>query len=395
MTESSTRPSAAPRDWRAEFPILADSIYLINNSLGAMPRATARAMQEYTDLWAREGVVAWISWLPLVGEVGDLLGRLIGAPAGSVIMHQNVSTLVSIVASCFDFAPPRNRVVLSEAEFPTVRYFWEAQRRRGAEVVHIPGGDSLALPLEPMLAAIDERTLLVSVSHVLYKSAEIVDIQAIIERAHAAGALVLVDAYQSVGALPVSVTDLDIDLLVGGSVKWLCGGPGAGYLYVKPALQSQLEPAECGWFSHERPFAFEPPPIAYAEGIECFTGGTPGVPSLYAAREGYRILNEVGVAAVRAQSQRQTQRLVEQALADGLTVNSPLEGARRGGHVTVDFPGAERVAAELIARRFIIDHRPGAGIRIAPHFYTTDAECDAILDQIRLLRAGNSAHSAG
>jgi len=387
MTQTLEATARSTRAWRDEFPILADSVYLINNSLGAMPRAAATALQEYTDLWAREGVVAWNRWLPMVNEVGDLLGQLIGAPAGTVTMHQNVTTLVSIIASCFRYDAPRNRVVLGEAEFPTVRYFWEAQRALGADVIHIPGGDGLTLPLEQLIAQIDERTLLVVVSHVLFKSAEIVEIGAVIERAHAVGAFVLVDAYQSTGAIPYDVTELDVDFLVGGSVKWLCGGPGAGYLYVKPALIRTLEPTTCGWFSHAHPFAFDAPPIDYDEGINRFMGGTPGVPALYTAREGYRILNEVGVAAVRAQAMRRTQRIVERALADGLTVNSPLEAARRGGHVTVDFADAERVSQELIRRRVIIDYRPGAGIRIAPHFYNTDAECDAILDEIRTIRA--------
>jgi kynureninase len=371
---------------RDQFPILASSVYLVSHSLGAMPRSTAAALQEYADLWATEGVVAWNRWLPMVTEVGDLLGALIGAPPGSVIMGQNVTNHVSTIASCFDYAPPRNRVVLGEPEFPTVRYFWEAQRRLGADIVHVPGGNGLTLPLDRLLEAIDERTLLVVVSHVLFKSAEIVDIAAVVRRAREAGAYVLVDSYQSVGLVPFSVGDLDIDFLVGGSVKWLCGGPGAGYLYVKPSLQRELQPAVCGWFSHERPFAFEPPPIEYASGIERFMGGTPGVPALYTAREGYRILNEVGVPAVRAQSRRQTALIVERALADGLTVNSPLEADRRGGHVTVDFPAAEAVSQELIRRRFIVDYRPGAGIRIAPHFYNTDDECIAILDEIRQIR---------
>jgi kynureninase len=372
---------------RDEFPILSTAVYLINNSLGAMPGSTATALREYADLWATEGVVAWDRWLPMVTEVGDLLGRLIGAPPGSVTMGQNVTNHVSTVASCFTYTPSRNRVVLGEPEFPTVRYFWEAQRRLGADVVHVPGGEGLTLPLDRLIEAIDERTLMVVVSHVLFKSAEIVDIGAVIRRAREAGAYVLIDAYQSVGLVPLDVVAMDIDFLVGGSVKWLCGGPGAGYLYVKPALMQELQPSMCGWFSHERPFAFEPPPIEYASGIERFMGGTPAVPSLYTAREGYRIISEVGVPAVRAQSRRQTAMIVKRALADGLTVNSPLDGERRGGHVTVDFPSAEAVSRELIRRRFIIDYRPGAGIRIAPHFYNRDDECLAILDEIRLIRS--------
>ncbi|MGH2599518.1 MAG: aminotransferase class V-fold PLP-dependent enzyme, partial [Dehalococcoidia bacterium] len=355
MTQPTVLNARSMERWREEFPILATSVYLVSHSLGAMPRSTAGALQEYTDLWASDGVVAWHRWLPMVHAVGDLVGGLIGAPPGSVIMGQNATNQVAAVASCFPYAPPRNRIVLAEPEFPTVRYFWEAQRRLGAEVVHVPGGDGLTLPLERLLGAIDERTLLVTVSHVLFKSAEIVDIAAVIQRAHAAGAYVLVDAYQSVGLVPFSVVDLDVDFLVGGSVKWLCGGPGAGYLYVKPSLVDQLEPAFCGWFSHEHPFAFDPPPIAYAAGIDRFMGGTPGVPALYTAREGYRIIGEVGVPTIRALSQRRTALIVERALADGLTVNSPLEPERRGGHVTVDFADAEAVSQELIQRRFIID----------------------------------------
>ena len=372
---------------RGEFPILATSTYLVSNSLGAMPRSTYEALHEYAGLWASEGVVAWNTWLPLVHEVGDMLGRIIGAPPGSVMMGQNVTSFIAQVASCFDWTAPRNKVVITDVEFPTVRYFWEAQRPLGAEIVEVAGEDGLTIPLDRLLAAIDERTALVCVSHVVFRSSALVDVAAVIRRAHDVGALVLLDSYQAVGAVPFSVAELDADMLVGGSVKWRCGGPGAGYLYVRPDLLPRLEPKLCGWFSHERPFGFEPPPIQYAEGIDRFMGGTPAVPPLYTAREGYRYVLEVGVERIRAQSQRQTQRIVERALDLGLTVNSPHRAEQRGGHVTVDFPGSEAVSKELIARRFIVDYRPGAGIRIAPHWYNTDDECDAVLDEIAQIRS--------
>jgi kynureninase len=371
---------------RGEFPILATSTYLVSNSLGAMPASTKDALQEYADLWAAEGVVAWGRWLPMVHEVGDMLGRIIGAPSGSVMMGQNVTNLVAQVASCFDWSGPRNRVVLSDLEFPTVRYFWEAQRALGAEIVEVANDDGLTIPLDRLLAAIDERTALVCVSHVVFRSSALLDVAAVLERAHAVGALVLLDSYQATGSAPYDVTALGADMVVGGSVKWLCGGPGAGYLYVRPDLVTRLQPKFAGWFSHARPFAFEPPPIEYADSVDRFTGGTPAVPALYTAREGYRYTLEVGVERIRAKSMRQTQRIVERALAMGLTVNSPLPAERRGGHVTVDFPDAEVVSKELIARRFIIDYRPGAGIRIAPHWYTTDDECDAVMDEIAAIR---------
>jgi kynureninase len=375
---------------RDEFPILATSVYLVSNSLGAMPRATFDALHEYAGLWAAEGVVAWNRWLPMVREVGDMLAGIMAAAPGSVMMGQNVTNLVAQVASCFDWTARRNRVVLTDVEFPTVRYFWDSQRALGAEVVEVVSDDGLTIPLDRLLAAIDERTALVCVSHVVFRSAALLDVAAVIRRAHEVGALVLLDSYQATGAVPFDVSELDVDMVVGGSVKWLCGGPGAGYLYVRPDLVGRLRPRVAGWFSHERPFGFEPPPIEYAHDIGRFMGGTPAVPSLYTAREGYRYAQEIGVRRIREKSERQTQRIVEQALAEGLTVNSPLRAAERGGHVTVDFPGSEAVSKELIARRFIIDYRPGAGIRIAPHWYTTDQECEAIMQEIATIRAGSA-----
>lgn len=371
---------------RDEFPILATSTYLVSNSLGAMPRGTAAALQAYAGLWATEGVVAWNHWLPLVREVGDMLAALIGAPSGSVMMGQNVTNLVAQVASCFDLTGKRNKVVLTDVEFPTVRYFWDRQRGAGAEIVEVVSDDGLSIPLDKLLAAIDERTALVVVSHVVFRSSALLDVAAVVERAHAAGALVLLDSYQATGSVPYDVTALNVDMVVGGSVKWLCGGPGAGYLYVRPDLAERMEPRTAGWFSHARPFGFEPPPIEFGSGVERFMGGTPAVPALYTAREGYRYAVEIGVDRIREKSMRQTQALVERALTDGLTVNSPPAPEHRGGHVTVDFPGSEAVSKELIARRIIIDYRPGAGIRIAPHWYTTDAECEHILDVIAELR---------
>lgn len=371
---------------RDEFPILATSTYLVSNSLGAMPRGTYDALHEYADRWATEGVVAWNAWLPLVREVGDMLARIIGAPPGSVMMGQNVTNLVAQVASCFDLSGPRNKVVLTDVEFPTVRYFWDGQRALGAEIVEVASEDGLTIPLDRLLAAIDDRTALVVVSHVVFRSSALLDVAAVIGRAHDVGALVLLDSYQATGSVPYDVTALDADMVVGGSVKWLCGGPGAGYLYVRPDLAERLQPRTAGWFSHARPFGFEPPPIEYGSGVERFMGGTPAVPALYTAREGYRYALAIGTERIREKSQRQTQAIVERALALGLTVNSPARAEERGGHVSVDFPGSESVSKELIARRIIIDYRPGAGIRIAPHWYTMDEECARVLDVIAELR---------
>ncbi|MCK9520556.1 MAG: aminotransferase class V-fold PLP-dependent enzyme [Dehalococcoidia bacterium] len=372
--------------WREEFPILATKNYLINNSLGAMPRSVRDAFARYTDLWAGEGVVAWETWLPEVANVAAILEDIIHAPRGSMTMCQNVTNALGAILSCMEWEAPQNRVVYCAGEFPTVEYLLDAQRRVGAEVVRV-GNDPLAYPEGELLAAIDDRTALVVVSHVLFRTAELVDVRPVVEKARRHGALVVLDAYQSMASVPFHVTELDVDFLVGGSVKWLCGGPGAGYLYANPRLVNRLEPRHAGWFSHEDPFAFAPPPLRYAEGIARFTGGTPNMPAYYQAAEGYRVVREVGVDAIREKARRQTAIIFEGAKERGWTVNSPEAFERRGNHVTVDVPGAQHVKDELIRRGTVVDYRPGAGIRIAPHFYNTDDECHAVLDEMSTILA--------
>jgi kynureninase len=382
MTVETRSPLLAYRD---QFPILSTSTYLINNSLGAMPRSVHKALDDYAHLWESEGVAAWHDWLPMVREVGDLLGKLIGAPAGSVLMHQSVSSTLAIIASCFDWRPPRNKVIYTTNEFPTVDFFWDSWQKLGARSVRIDGGDKHVFPLEQVLEAIDEETLIVSISHVLFRSSQIVDVESVIERAHEKGAHVLVDAYQSVGSMPIDVTAWQVDFLVGGSVKWLCGGSGAGYMYVRPDLITQLEPAACGWFSHEAPFAFDPAPIRYAPDITRFLGGTPAMPGLYAAREGYRIIAEVGTAAVRTTTLEVTRPLLDWARERGYVLRTPVDDQTRGSHVTVDVPGCEKVSKELLAKRFFVDYRPGSGIRISPHFFNTADEVGALMAEVDAL----------
>ncbi len=371
--------------WRPKFPILATKTYLINNSLGAMPASVVDALHEYTTLWATEGVVAWDTWLPEVAKTAAILEDIIGAPRGSMTMCQNVTNGLAGILSCIEYDGPRNEIVYCAGEFPTVEYLLDGQRRLGARTVRV-GDDPLVFPAEELMEAITPRTVLVVLSHVLFRTAELVDVRPFVEKAHSVGALIVLDAYQSMGAVPFDVLELDVDFLVGGSVKWLCGGPGAGYLYAHPNIVDRLEPAFAGWFSHARPFGFEAPPIEYAPGVARFTGGTPNMPAYYQAREGYRIIREVGVGAIREKARRQTRILIDGALQRGLTVNTPFDFDRRGNHVTVDLPGAQEVKDELIRRGFVVDYRPGAGIRIAPHFYNTDEECEAVLDEIMAIR---------
>ena len=374
-------------EWRREFPILEQAVYLISHSLGAMPRGAFERMREYADAWATRGVRAWAEgWWDMPLTVGDEVARIVGADPGTVAMHQNVSVCQSLILSCFDTTPQtkRNKIVYSELEFPSVMYVYESHARDGRfRIEKVKSDDGMTAPLAPLLAAIDEETLLVPLSHVLFKSAFLQDARAITERAHEVGALVVLDTYQSAGTVPFSVKDLDVDFATGGSVKWLCGGPGAGYLYVAPRLQQKLEPKVTGWMAHASPFAFEDAPIRYAEGIARFLHGSPTIPALYAAQSGYRIINEIGVERIRAKSTRQTQTLVELAEESGFRVTSPRDPARRGGTITVAIEHAAAVTRELVRREFIVDYRPGAGVRISPHFYTKDEELAAIIREMR------------
>jgi len=364
--------------WRDQFPILSRTTYLISNSLGAMPRGVPDALQSYADDWATEGVRSWETrgWFTLPMEVGDRIAPLLGAPAGSVSTHVNVTLASAVVASCCDFSGERNKIVCSALNFPSIIYLYRQQERHGARLHLVDSPDGIHVPLEDMLEAIDERTALVPISHVIFKSAFIQDVEAIVRRAREVGALVALDTYQSTGAVPVDVTGWDVDFAVGGTLKWLCGGPGVAYLYVKPELGERLEPALTGWMSHRQPFAFDPAPIERNAGAWRFANGTPAIPALRACRPGLEIINEVGVEAIRANSLRQTRRLIEAADAHGWTVNTPRDDAVRGGTVSIMVPDCERISRELLARDIIIDYRPGAGIRVSPHFYTTDDEID-------------------
>ncbi len=383
--------------WRPEFPILDTKAgYLINNSLGAMPRKVRTYLAEYADTWARDGVLAWHDWLPRVTQTADLVGSLLNAPPGTVMMHQNVSTLTSIIISGLEFTggeggrAARNRVVTTELNFPSVVYNWLAQKKRGAQVEVVRSRDGVTVATEDVISAIDGKTVAVVLDLVLFRSSALMDVAPIIEAAHRHGALVVLDVYQAAGTVPIDVLALDVDFLIGGSVKWLCGGAGAAYLYAKKDLLSRFEPLQTGWFSDKKPFDFRLGEVDYAEDAHRFMGGSPSVPALYAARAGYEVVREVGVPAIRAKSARQTQLLLELALEQGLTVTTPKDPARRGGTVCVDFTHSEDCSKRLIERGFIIDWRPSGGIRISPHFYNSDEECRAILEAIQELRAGGT-----
>ncbi len=393
--------------WRDEFPILADTTYLISNSLGAMPRSVRGALAAYADAWARHGVRAWESaadaaqpdvsggthggagWWSLPVAVGDLVAPLIGAAPGEISMHPNVTLANAIVLSCFDVRPPRHRIVFSALEFPSVRYLYQAQWSRGAEPVVVPSDDGVRAGAERLLETIDERTLLVLLSHVLFRSAHIQDVAAVTRRAHQVGACVVLDVYHSAGVLPFDVRALEVDFAVGGVLKWLCGGPGCAFLYVRSDLRGRLTPRLTGWQAHRRPFAFEDE-MDLRDDAWRFLNGTPQIPGLYAARPGLEIIHQVGVENIRAKSIRQTSLLIELAQEQGWRIHSPLNADERGGTVTIDLPGAENVCRKLLERKFLVDYRPQAGIRIAPHFYNSDEEVLAVVEEMARLQPASN-----
>src|SRR5262245_22813934 len=356
--------------WRSEFPIVDTCTYLVSHSLGAMPRKTADYPQQFADQWNRRGVRAWHEgWWEIGRETGNLLAPTLGVTPNTISMHQNATVGQSIVASCFSYDGPRRKIVLQDLDFPTNHYLFEGFARYGAEIRYVKSDDSIRAPIDRFVDAIDDRTLLVPISLVLFRSACLQDVRPVIEKAHRVGAYVILDIYQAAGTIPMNLEQLGVDFAVGGSVKWLCGGPGAGYLYVRPDLIPKLRPSVVGWAGHTVPFGFETGAIRYADSIERFQSGTPNVPSLFSARAGYEIVAKIGVPAIRQKSLRLTRRLMDAAARHGWRLNTPERDDERGGSVVIDVPDGERVAKELIRRDVIIDYRPNAGIRLAPHFY--------------------------
>jgi kynureninase len=366
--------------FRSEFPILERTTYLVSNSLGAMPRAVPDRLAAYAQKWAEEGVRAWThGWWDMPVTVGDEIAPLIGAGRGEVVMVPNVTIGQAAILSAFDYAPPRDRIVMTALDFPSVRYVYERLATRlGARLVIVPSDDGITIDTERLLGAIDERTRLVAISHVIFRSAYVMEVDAICRHAHDVGAMVSLDAFHAVGVLPVDVQRTNADFLTGGVLKWLCGGPGGCFLYASPDATRQLTPALTGWQAHARPFAFEPE-MAYAKDAFRWLTGTPVIPALYAASEGPRIVRRAGIDAIRAKSMRQTARLVELADARDYRVHASRDPARRGGTVALDVPHAYEVAQVLLENDVLVDYRPGAGIRIAPHFYTTDEELESAI----------------
>ncbi len=373
--------------YRSEFPILKNKNYLISNSLGAMPNSVYNRMNDYAEIWALKGAAAWNEeWWEMAIKTGDVIAPVIGAGAGEISMHPNITTIQAIILSCFDREEERNgrtKIVSESLNFPSVIYVTRSWAdSRGCTLQLVPSDDGIHIDTQRMIDAIDEDTFLVSMSQILFKSAYVQDAKAIIGKAHSVGAYVVLDAYQSVGVYPVDVKALEVDFLAAGVLKWLCGGPGGCFLYVRPEIRTRLIPKFTGWFAHQRPFDFDTGEMEYRTDAYRFLNGTPSIPALYAVTEGPKIIRELGIEAIREKSLTLTKLLIERADYYNFTVNSPRKQEIRGGAVTIDVPHGYEVARELIDRNIIVDYRKDAGIRIAPHFYNTGEEVIAAVDAI-------------
>ncbi|HVN70216.1 MAG TPA: aminotransferase class V-fold PLP-dependent enzyme [Candidatus Binatia bacterium] len=384
MSEMLTESGDLTR-WRSEFPILSNSTYLVSHSMGAAPVASHTALEAYWDEWAADGPEAWERWLPRIAQIADGIGAIVGAPPGSIFLGPNVSVLQAALATSFDFRGARNEVVYEALQFPSLTYVWREWERFGAAVRVVPSDDGRTIPTERIVEAITEKTAIAVISHAYYVSGAIADVRAIQRRCREVGALLCVDAYQTTGVFPYDVTEWDLDIVTGGSHKWLCGGPGCGWIYVKPALRATFRPAVTGWMAHARPFNFEPAPIDLAPSMYRFGNGTPTIPGYMVAQPGHEIVAAIGVARIRERNVQLTERIVALALERGLRVNSPLDATMRTGWIGIDFDGSDAAYRRLIERRVFVDYRPGCGIRVGPHFYTADDEIDAffaVLDAV-------------
>ncbi len=371
---------------RDEFPILARSTYLVSHSMGAAPLGAKAALATYWEQWAADGPEAWEQWLPAIATIADGIGAIVGAPAGSVFLGPNVSVLQAALATCVDFSGDRCEVVYESLQFPSLTYVWREWERFGARTNVVPSDDGRSIPTERICAAITERTAIAVLSHAYYVSGAIADVATIQAHCRNIGTLLCVDAYQTTGVYPYDVTQWDLDLVTGGSHKWLCGGPGCAWIYVKPALLQRFRPAVTGWMAHARPFAFEAAPIDHAASMYRWGNGTPTIPGYLAAKPGHDLIRGAGIARIREHNVRLTTKIAEAALERGLRVNTPLQPERRTGWIGIDFDGAERACRDLVAERVFLDYRPGCGLRVSPHFYTTDDEIDAFFDALDRMR---------
>ncbi|HWZ28455.1 MAG TPA: aminotransferase class V-fold PLP-dependent enzyme [Gemmatimonadales bacterium] len=377
--DPSLTPSLAR--YRSEFPIFTDTIYLNTCSLGALGSRSRRKVTEFLDGWEKRGAAAWYDvWWAALAELRTRYGRLVGAGAAEIALAPNISTAVGTIASALDYRT-RPKVVVTSLDFPTVAYQWLARRPQGVEVVVVESPDGVTVPVEAIARAVDRRTALVATSHVFFTTGAIQDIRAVAAAAHAQGALCLVDAYHSVGQIPVDVRDADADFLVAGGLKWLLGGPGIVFLYVRDTLARSLEPALAGWFGHRDQFAFDPRGLERHDDARRFELGTPALAAVHAQLGGLDYIEEIGIPAIRAAAGALAEDLIERARERGWHPRVAKAAADRSAIVMLPMADPHAAVRHLAEARIIADARPGH-VRLSPFFYNVRDDHVAAIEQL-------------
>ena len=373
-------------DYRSEFPVLERSAYLISASLGPIGTRARARIDAYLDAWASKGApdLVWFEDIfPAMRDLKRTFAGLAGCDAAELAITTNLSIALSTVASCLDLSGPRNRIVLSELDFPTNGHVWLAQP--GAELVWLRSADGLTIEPEAYRDAIDERTALVMVNRVLYRSSAIMDARAVCMMAREAGALSFVDDYHGAGIVPLDLHDLGCDLYSAGVLKWLCGGPGLAFLYARRDLLPTLRPGVTGWFATAEPFSFDLEHLEYHPTARRLEHGTPPAPVVFLAQGGLDVIAEVGVERIRARQGELTEHVIAGADEMGLPVRTPRDRAARGGVVNVGVgPRAEEICHALLARGVCTDSR-GDGLRVSPHFFNSEDDVDRLFRELRTL----------
>ena len=364
--------------WRKEFPILQRKTYLNSCSLGALSTRSMAGMARFQELWNEYGASAWYKlWLGEIAEVREKFARIIGAQPHEIAIAPNVSAALSEIATGLDMGE-RNRVVMADLDFPTLAYQWMAKQRLGIEIDFVESPDRITVPTDQLLAAIDERTGLVATSRVFYLSGYIQDIAAVTRRAHDQGALVLIDDYQGTGQIPLDVKALDIDFLVTGTLKWLMGGPGLAFIYVREDLIPRLRPSVTGWWGSRDMFEFRTGVFEYRDDAQRLEAGTPAVAPIFAANASLDIVLEIGVDRIRERTRWLADDLVRRIQRRGWTLLSPADGAMRSSIVMLGMERPDELVDGLKQRGIIVDSRPGR-LRISPHFYNTVEENELVI----------------
>ncbi len=366
---SSVKPRALGlAKYRGEFPIFKDRIYLNTCSLGALGERSRRKVAEFLDQWQSRGAAAWYDvWWEALGDLRARYGRIVNARPGEVALAPSISVALSTVAESLDYRR-RPRVVITSLDFPTVAYQWLAKAPQGVELVVVESPDKISVPVEAIARAVDDRTALVATSHVYFTSGAIQDIKRVAEVAHTHGALCLIDAYQSVGQIPVDVQHAGVDALVAGGLKWLLGGPGIVFLYMQQALARRLEPGIAGWFGQREQFSFDPRALTFHDDTRRFELGTPPLAAVYAQLGGLEYIEEIGVPAIREATAALTEDLIATARAAGFTPRVAAEPERRSAIVMIPMPDPAASVRHLAAGGVIADSRPGH-VRFSPFFY--------------------------